>query len=430
MRMLSTIMTAFMLLAPVAFAEFPKEITIGDKTFEVRQPAEMRKLGFECEDVPWKHNAARLYIEAMNAYQPVPEGLGTNRDILQALKALDLSAYDAEVKAWLEENKKTFALIEEADRTAKCEFPTTRSQPMVGITQARATDVGHLASVLEWRAAYRFGRGDHAGAVDDGTMVLHLGGRVTRHTGSMGWFTGAFTQWRGAQLLGLMAGSGKLDDRMLADISKRLAMFRPRMDDFADSIGRDAAYLKLFAEYLHKGIEPLLEHMGLAKRIWQRFEWRLEESRNDMLYEFYESRARMPLHEAVKPENSFTTRAAKNPQRYGPVDKEVVKGFDGLLVLAVQWQVVFDFTGLRIGLERHRLANKGYPKTLHELVPAYLEKVPVDPFSGKPYRYTRTDGGFRLWSFGKDRKDDGGRADTAFEPDIRITQDKGSIHPD
>ena len=50
MRMLSTIMTAFMLLAPVAFAEFPKEITIGDKTFEVRQPAEMRKLGFECEE--------------------------------------------------------------------------------------------------------------------------------------------------------------------------------------------------------------------------------------------------------------------------------------------------------------------------------------------------------------------------------------------
>ncbi|MBW8016012.1 MAG: hypothetical protein FVQ82_07490 [Planctomycetes bacterium] len=40
----------------------------------------------------------------------------------------------------------------------------------------------------------------------------------------------------------------------------------------------------------------------------------------------------------------------------------------------------------------------------------YLEKLPVDPFSGEPFVYKRTDEGFLLYSFGTDMDDDGGNS--------------------
>jgi hypothetical protein len=49
-----------------------------------------------------------------------------------------------------------------------------------------------------------------------------------------------------------------------------------------------------------------------------------------------------------------------------------------------------------------------YPESLSVLVPQYLPAVPKDPFDGKPLRYRLDSNGFRLWSIGKDLKDNGG----------------------
>ena len=61
-------------------------------------------------------------------------------------------------------------------------------------------------------------------------------------------------------------------------------------------------------------------------------------------------------------------------------------------------------------LERHWLAHGNYPEHLAELVPSYLDKVPLDIIDGQPLRYRRTDDGkFVLYSIGLDGKDDGGK---------------------
>ncbi len=60
-------------------------------------------------------------------------------------------------------------------------------------------------------------------------------------------------------------------------------------------------------------------------------------------------------------------------------------------------------------LERHHLKAGTFPERLDELVPAFLAAVPLDPMTGKPLQYRRTDDGwFRLWSVGLNGRDDGG----------------------
>jgi len=61
-----------------------------------------------------------------------------------------------------------------------------------------------------------------------------------------------------------------------------------------------------------------------------------------------------------------------------------------------------------IALWLYRKEHGRYPENLSALVPRYLPSVPADPFDGKPLRYRREGTGFRLWSIGQDRKDDGG----------------------
>jgi hypothetical protein len=65
----------------------------------------------------------------------------------------------------------------------------------------------------------------------------------------------------------------------------------------------------------------------------------------------------------------------------------------------------------RVGLtvERYRLADGKLPESLNDLVPKFLESVPIDPFDGKPLKYKKLDPGFVIYSIGEDQQDDGGK---------------------
>jgi len=62
-----------------------------------------------------------------------------------------------------------------------------------------------------------------------------------------------------------------------------------------------------------------------------------------------------------------------------------------------------------LAVERFRLANGRLPGTLDELVPKYLDSVPMDPFDGAPLRYRLRDKGYVIYSVDRDGHDDGGR---------------------
>ena len=66
-----------------------------------------------------------------------------------------------------------------------------------------------------------------------------------------------------------------------------------------------------------------------------------------------------------------------------------------------------------LAVERYRLAAGKLPDSLSELVPAYLESVPIDPFDGNEMRYKKFKTGFVVYSVGEDLNDDGGKEITS-----------------
>lgn len=65
----------------------------------------------------------------------------------------------------------------------------------------------------------------------------------------------------------------------------------------------------------------------------------------------------------------------------------------------------------RVGLviERYRLATGKLPDALVDLIPAYLDAVPSDPFDGNELRYKKLETGFVVYSIGEDLSDDDGK---------------------
>ncbi len=70
------------------------------------------------------------------------------------------------------------------------------------------------------------------------------------------------------------------------------------------------------------------------------------------------------------------------------------------------WQIV------RCGLAlcAYKTTHGSYPKTLDDLIPAYLSDSPFDQYNGEPLHYKTVDSGFKLYSVGKNLKDDGGES--------------------
>lgn len=79
-----------------------------------------------------------------------------------------------------------------------------------------------------------------------------------------------------------------------------------------------------------------------------------------------------------------------------------------------------------LGIIEYRQDQGDYPGALHEVVAAgYLDKLPVDPFSGGPLVYRRTDGGFLLYSVAENQSDDEGSLGTDSQGKPKMWSDNG-----
>ncbi len=75
--------------------------------------------------------------------------------------------------------------------------------------------------------------------------------------------------------------------------------------------------------------------------------------------------------------------------------------FDGAVMARGEAQclAILRLARTAVALERFRMEQGGsFPESLSELVPQYLEQVPLDPFDGRPLRYSSTGLSFHLFS--------------------------------
>jgi hypothetical protein len=79
-----------------------------------------------------------------------------------------------------------------------------------------------------------------------------------------------------------------------------------------------------------------------------------------------------------------------------------------LLNIDVRHLALLRTTQIALAVERYRLAEGSLPKSLDNLVPAYMDAIPDDPFDGSPLKYHVRKSGYVVYSVGEDLTDEGG----------------------
>jgi hypothetical protein len=83
--------------------------------------------------------------------------------------------------------------------------------------------------------------------------------------------------------------------------------------------------------------------------------------------------------------------------------------------------VRLDLARATIAVARFRIKYGSLPQTLHELVPEFIEAVPVDPFSAQQeIVYKPSENSFLVYSFGNNWKDDGGNLSSSKRSELDI----------
>ena len=136
------------------------------------------------------------------------------------------------------------------------------------------------------------------------------------------------------------------------------------------------------------GLGPLSGGLGRLARPWLRF------ARAKYLAQMERF---LDLQGGPRPR--LAASALPPPRWWSPVDyivAIVVPGLERALETGDDFNAALAGAEIAVALRRYRLDVGAYPEHLAALAPAYLDAVPVDPFTGAPPVYTRHASGFSL----------------------------------
>ena len=206
----------------------------------------------------------------------------------------------------------------------------------------------------------------------------------------------------------------KLSDVELANLAKRLEVIAAKRVPYADIVAEEGnIHAALTLEFLrqpdHRGLPfSIKEVAGYANsaRSWQ--------ERMAAMQLMVISKEAIVRHQ----QDYFKALTAEAEQPYaGP--SRVATGDNPLLSIFarrfatscayfVSMEAVGSIIRVEVALERYKRAQGRYPSALTQLMPAYLQTVPLDPCINAPLHYQAAQDGqdYVLYSVGADQKDD------------------------
>ena len=126
------------------------------------------------------------------------------------------------------------------------------------------------------------------------------------------------------------------------------------------------------------------------------------------LMDGYMKSTRLPLHERQKAVDVVSVKI-QSTSKIHVLLHEIIPALSRVTTIELRTIAHLRTVDAALAVQRYRLAAGKLPDALTDLVPAYLDSVPTDPFDGKELRYEKLGVGFVVYSVGEDLRDDGGK---------------------
>jgi len=275
------------------------------------------------------------------------------------------------------------------------------------------------ARLLALEARVRAARGDAAGAIDSALDAVALGVHVVRGGVIINRLVGVACESIGREAAWDIAD--RLDARAARGAAQRLERIEGARIPLADTLEEERRSLLANLRQLmsrprwrlelwpQMNPEPRTDHerlTALALAAWS-YRW----TKSGILANCDEMMTRMIADarsgKFARASAAFTT---KDLLARDPITLALTPAFDGILMTDLaRARVQNRLLMAKLAVHAFRTERGRLPRSLEELVPGYLARVPDDPFlDGRTLRYRRTKEGYTLYSVGPDRFDNGG----------------------
>lgn len=375
--------TSFAIALMIVFSAWRQRI---DEVPNVKVPAQVAP----------SPNAYDFYAKAGKAI--VPAGL----DVAEFHNVKTRYAKPAQ-KQWLKKNVTPLKLLRQGFNY-KCLLPSRRS-----FFDFRSSSLQFgfaMANILAVESHVKGERGDWMGAAESAVDILRLGHDVAQ--GELIHFLYAVP----------ICGIGRRELREVLphlNAAESILVAR-RLERIIES---HVTYANLMRESKYFMQASLIEAMkekewrtvdfakstsfkGLSER------WRLLNTPRRFLFDGYTQYTDAVILRAQMPYN------APAPSPVLPDDiyvRETVTPYETMRWAYARAEAKNTFVLVILALHAYHLEHKNYPRTLNQLVPRYLKKIPADEFGGgEQLRYKPARQNYILYSIGPDGTDDHGRA--------------------
>jgi len=318
----------------------------------------------------------------------------------------------------LERNEETFVLFEKG--LACPHFQVPRAE---GIDADVSYAFGYLALARLHclRALALVKEGHEERAFEEAMKVVRFGHRIEGAKGGLiTYFIGLTVKGLGVDMLRELVSESSLPPDRLKVYADRLASLGPNEEGLADTLRCEYEWEIGILEDFRAGKHSLDEfrdggeERGRPKQIPTSFVFKPNETRRlcaEMFRPIIDNVPKpyveMQPREKPWPEEWGTLRCLLSGNAVGKMLYSVlVPATKQVLELKVRAKTEVAATRLLIAMKAYKMEQGRLPETLEELVPEYIDAVPLDDFDGKPMRYNP--GKRVIYSVGEDLKDDGG----------------------
>jgi hypothetical protein len=398
------------------------DVAVKAQLAAVRVEAGAKALALAPPRVPDAQNAAPVYRRAFAALTPKDQLPALLRDRAAAWEKYDRAAFDPsdkEQREFLESQQRGLALLRAAAALPHCVFERdwTSDTAPIDLPVPEFPHLRHASTLLAYDALARATRGDGRGAVDDLAAIFGMA-RHVNYPLLIDLLTAAAVERTGAKALEDVLALVPLTGDQLAPLTAAGEPYRDHLRRvFAVEEAWGLASIVMVATGRAKGSPDLEQEFNLDS-----FGAAVLDSPLYRVFFLEEDLAAYRAHMRAFREYAFQPAPAmldKFEEREKLIKATRGGGIMAGLLVPAAYKVAFaaldgDATRALVRLAVAATAFKAkhgkYPEKLAGLVPDFLAEVPPDPYDGRPIRLRPEDGGLVLYSIGRDRKDDGGRA--------------------
>jgi hypothetical protein len=312
------------------------------------------------------------------------------------------------IAEYLADNAKSLELLHKASRIKHCRFPVDYTAGF-NTTINYLSDLGKSFRLLALEASFHAQNNQPDAAIDSIDAALRLARCLDKEPLLISQLVRIACQAKALEALEYVINQIKFSDQQLKILSKTIENAKNPDAMRYGFAGEIPQSMDFFAKPTNQNFQLISGYPSPFIYLYTAIGMTNQDAfiYLDIMTKYIEA-YKLPPSERMKVVKALDDEAGKIPKIHF-LARTIIPAIARITELDCRIIALLDAARVALAVERYRLANARLPESLNDLIPEFLESVPIDPFDGKSLKYKKLDPGFVIYSVGEDLSDDGGK---------------------